>query len=138
MTGSKSRTPTGRAHGNPVATDSGVARKQKVSSRYPKGVSGNPSGRPRGARGVGKSLKDILKEKITISKGGRRQHVSKYEAMINLFVNSAMKGDVKVGLRIVKIVPYADLQKALRRPARKMSKITPEEAKAAYLRLNLE
>jgi hypothetical protein len=76
----------------------------------------------------------MLKQTVPISKDGRRTWVTKYEAMFLLMVNVAMRGDVKLALRIVKMAPYSELRRVpdLGGPRRE---VTKEEARAAYERM---
>ena len=104
-------------------------RKPRTSSQFAEGVSGNPSGRPRRSRGTVRSLADILKERIRVSNGQTRRKVSKYEAIANATVNSAIKGDLKLALQIVKFFPELQGEHRLRRSDKQ---VTPEEAAAAY------
>jgi hypothetical protein len=76
-----------------------------------------------------RSLADILKERIRVSNGQTRSKVSKYEAIANATVNSAIKGDLKLALQIVKFFPELQGEHRLRRSDKQ---VTPEEAAAAY------
>ncbi len=73
------------------------------SGQFKKGKSGNPKGRPKGAKGVRASLKRELETKITVREGGRQLRISKAEAMARQFTNSALKGDMKALLVILKV-----------------------------------
>ena len=47
------------------------------SGQFRKGQSGNPKGRPKGARGVKSLLDDALSKEITVSEGARRRGLQK-------------------------------------------------------------
>jgi hypothetical protein len=69
-------------------------------SRFPKGVSGNCKGRPRGKRNIATVLTEILGEKIVIDENGVRRTVTKLEAALIKLVNQAASGD-PVALRLM-------------------------------------
>ncbi len=65
------------------------------ATRFAKGKSGNPSGRPKGSRNTYKLLDDILEQKITMMQEGKPIRISKKMAILLQAVNSAVKGDLK-------------------------------------------
>jgi len=109
-------------------------RKPPVRSQFPKGRSGNPTGRSRGKGGAGKSLKEILFETVPVRRGDRTIRASRYEVVMRRFVNEALKGDWRLGLKILELVPYAELRERSQQSQR-TKPITPEEAAEAYRRL---
>ncbi len=70
-------------------------RRPPKSGQFKKGESGNPKGRPKGARGLEKVVLDELKTKITVNENGRSKKVKKVEAIAKQMVNKAMTGDAK-------------------------------------------
>ena len=80
----------------------GYGRPPKTT-RFRKGQSGNPKGRPKEARGVLASLKRELDSPITIREGNREVRVSKAEAMAKRVIASALKGDPRVVLTLLKL-----------------------------------
>lgn len=63
-------------------------------SRFRKGLSGNPKGRPRGKRNLATVLERTLQEKIVINENGERRTVTKLEAAVKQLVNKAAAGDL--------------------------------------------
>ena len=75
-------------------SSSGVAKRAPVGKgRFRKGRSGNPKGRPAGAQNIATILPKILSEKITVSINGQSRRISKAEALVQLKLNQAIKGD---------------------------------------------
>lgn len=64
-------------------------------SQFKPGLSGNPSGRPKGARSFKSDLKDELSESIEIQNGQGVITVSKQRALIKALVSSAIKGEAR-------------------------------------------
>jgi Family of unknown function (DUF5681) len=64
-------------------------------TRFRPGHSGNPAGRPKGTLNLATVLQRALREKIVISKNGRRIVITKMEAAIRQLVDKASAGDLK-------------------------------------------
>jgi Family of unknown function (DUF5681) len=69
-------------------------------SRFPKGHSGNPKGRPKGKRNLATALQLTLQEMVVINENGVRKRVTKGVAAIKQLVNKAASGDL-VALRLL-------------------------------------
>ncbi|WP_052261272.1 DUF5681 domain-containing protein [Ruegeria sp. ANG-S4] len=78
-------------------------RKPPKEHRFEKGRSGNPKGRPKGAKGVNASLKRELGAKITVREGNREMRISKAEAIAKRLTAGALKGDTKLLTALLKI-----------------------------------
>jgi hypothetical protein len=72
----------------------GYAKPPKAT-QFRKGVSGNPSGRPKGAKSLSTIFAKHSTRKIKISSNGREQMVSVIEAMIMRTLKRALDGDFK-------------------------------------------
>jgi hypothetical protein len=68
-------------------------RKPPESTRFQKGVSGNPKGRPKGSLNVVTVFTKTLREKVVINEHGQRKTVTKFEAAVKQLVNKAASGD---------------------------------------------
>ena len=62
-------------------------------TRFCKAQSGNPKGRPRGAKNLATLMEKVLKEPVVISENGKRRRITKREALIKQLVNKAIAGD---------------------------------------------
>lgn len=78
--------------------------KPPTAARFKPGRSGNPRGRPKGARGVARLLSDTLAQKITVTEGGQSRRISKLEALILSLVTKAIKGDVRAMAPLLKLI----------------------------------
>ena len=67
--------------------------KPPTKSRFKKGRSGNPKGRPKGSRNIKTDLIDALNQKVSIQEGGSQKKVSKQKAILLAQIAKAMKGD---------------------------------------------
>lgn len=64
-----------------------------LASRFAPGVSGNPSGRPKGSGGLKTSLDRILRRKVQLKVDGRRKRVPVTEAVLLQLSHKALGGD---------------------------------------------
>ena len=69
-------------------------------TRFKKGQSGNPRGRPGGSKNLKTLLSEALNEPVTITENGRRRKITKREAIVRQVVNCSVTPD----WRAVKIV----------------------------------
>jgi Family of unknown function (DUF5681) len=69
-------------------------RKPPRQSRFSKGRSGNPCGRPRGAKNLKTLLLEVLSEQIIATTNGRRRKITKRAAIVTQLVNRAATGDL--------------------------------------------
>lgn len=68
--------------------------KPPVETRFRKGQSGNPKGRPKGRLNVATVLEKTLREKVVINENGRRRTITKLQAAMKQLVNKAASGDL--------------------------------------------
>lgn len=76
-------------------------------TRFQKGQSGNPRGRPGGSKNLATLLSEALDERVAVVENGRRKRISKREAVIAQLVNQSAKAD----LRAIKIL--LDIQRTI-------------------------
>ena|SRR5450631_1862874 len=81
---SKSKTPYEVGYGKPPE-----------SAQFRAGVSGNPKGRPKGAKSIPSILAKMGREKVRITVNGRVRTVTKLEAVFMQLINKAAGGDLK-------------------------------------------
>jgi hypothetical protein len=79
-------------------------------TRFKKGASGNPHGRPKGSRNVAAVFAKTLREKVVINEHGQRKTITKLEAAIKQFVNKAASGDLRALQLLVNLSREAETQ----------------------------
>src|SRR6516165_9963053 len=72
-------------------------RKPPRHSRFKKGQSGNPRGRPSGSKNLSTLLSEALNEPVVVTENGKRRKISKRQAIITQLVNQSAKGDWRAG-----------------------------------------
>ena len=112
-------------------------RKPPLHTRFKKGQSGNPRGRPPGSKNLTTLLNDALNETVTITENRRRRKITKREAVIKQLVNKSASADA----RSLKIL--LDLMLNLEARARASAAPTPavgpgDEEVLAQLKARLE
>ena len=63
--------------------------------RFKPGRSGNPNGRPKGAKSLGAALLSELEKLVVVTEGGKRKKLPKREALAKQLVNRALNNDPK-------------------------------------------
>jgi len=72
----------------------GYARPPK-RTQFKAGQSGNPRGRPKGAKNEATILREIMTRKVDIRENGRTRKISVLTAILLKFTETALKGDAK-------------------------------------------
>lgn len=70
-------------------------KKPPTRAQFQTGQSGNPKGRPRGAKNFDTALSKELSSQVEIHEQGRRRKISKREAIAKQLVTKAASGDAK-------------------------------------------
>ena len=79
---------------------------------FQKGQSGNPNGRPRGAREMVTILDQELARPVMVTEGGRRKKYLKAELIVRMQVDKAAKGDSRAFAAIQALEAKAHQQRA--------------------------
>ena len=82
------------------------------------GQSGNPRGRPKGARNLNTIVAAALREQVTVTENGRTKRITKLEAAIKQLVNRAASGEARATREVIALAE-ADQNRAAKpdRPA---------------------
>ena len=70
-------------------------RKPPAQTRFKKGQSGNPTGRPKGTLNFATALERALGEPVVVNEGGKRRTVTKLDAAVTQLVNKSAMGDLR-------------------------------------------
>jgi hypothetical protein len=73
-------------------------------TRFAKGQSGNPRGRPRGAKNFTTLFEEALNEPVTVTENGGRRKVSKRQAIVTQLVNRSATADFRAIKLLLDIV----------------------------------
>jgi hypothetical protein len=77
--------------------------KPPQSSRFKKGKSGNPNGRPRGTMSPGLALRKALREAVVVQENGKRKKITKLQAIMKQAVNNAARGDARAAQQLINL-----------------------------------
>lgn len=80
------KTPTG-------LYDTGYC-KPPVDTRFQKGASGNPRGRPKGSRNLATLVARVFSRTVVAQDNGRQRRISVAEAMVTKIMAKAVSGDI--------------------------------------------
>jgi hypothetical protein len=96
--------------------------------RFQPGRSGNPRGRPKGARNLSSVVAATLGERIAVTENGRRKRITKLEAAVKQLVNRAAAGEARSMQLLLALVQACDS-----RPPSSSGPEEPTEADAIVL-----
>ena len=118
--GTAARAAATDAPGNDLDCEAGATVEETVgygrppiATRFAPGKSGNPRGRPKGARSVGAILQNVVRQKITVSENGKTRRVPAIEGMLRRLVSDALRGDAGAMKLLLSLVDrYGDSPEA--------------------------
>jgi Family of unknown function (DUF5681) len=124
-----------RKKGSPGHDNYVVGRgRPPLLTRWKPGQSGNPKGRPKGAKNIMTCFRQELNRKIDIRTGERVRRVTAREAIAMTITNRALKGDPKLLPVIMAIDRDVSALEAHEKRKRSIVGMTPQEAMEAYRR----
>lgn len=81
-----------------------------VHTRFQKGRSGNPAGRPRARKGFRPLILKMLEEEVGVTENGRKRIVSKLQLILTQIVNKAAGGDLRFQALLLEFAPALDVE----------------------------
>jgi hypothetical protein len=82
--------------------------KPPKNTRFQKGSSGNPKGRPRGTLNVATVLERTLRERVVINENGQRKTITKLQAAVKQLVNQAASGNLAAQRQLMALIASAE------------------------------
>jgi|TARA_Y100000817_G_scaffold241022_1_gene192965 hypothetical protein len=77
--------------------------KPPVTTRFKPGQSGNPRGRPKGAKGLNTIVRETLGGKLAVRTSEGTKKISKIEAVLQKTLEKALKGDARAQFELMKL-----------------------------------
>jgi hypothetical protein len=76
-------------------------KKPPSGTRFAKGQSGNPKGRPKGAKGLANLVTKVGRERIRVQVNGRARTMTKLEGIVLQLSNKALSGEDRAAREIL-------------------------------------
>ena len=83
-----------------------------VESRFQPGTSGNPTGRRKGSKNLKTLIRKAMTASIAIKEGTKTRRVSKIEGVVLRQLESALKGDDRSAMAVIKMAMQMGLLEA--------------------------
>lgn len=83
--------------------------KPPLETRFKKGVSANPKGRPKGARSMATDLKEELNGPVEIREGGKIRRMTKQRAFVKNTLHNGIKGVGRAPDTVLKMMDRAGI-----------------------------
>ena len=90
-------------------------------TRFKKGVSGNPKGRPRGRRDFSTEIDEILTARVVVTENGKSRKVSSRMATLMRLREKALKGDGRAMDRLLELATQDELENRAAQSERALS-----------------
>ena len=96
-------------------------KKPPLHSRFQKGQSGNPRGRPRGAKNFSTLLTEALNEPVVVTEDGRRRKISKRELGFKQLANKFAMAEAQATKMLLGLMLERERLAAAAAPAERRS-----------------
>src|SRR5689334_12593389 len=103
-------------------------------TRFQKGRSGNPLGRPKGALNLATVLARTLQEPVVITEQGRKKTITKFDAAVKQLVNKAASGEARAIAQLFPLVQGVENQVDSQDPAAQSLPEADQQVMARILR----
>jgi hypothetical protein len=79
-------------------------KKPPAETRFTRGQSGNPKGRPKGAKNLATLLVKVGRERVRVTINGRTRTITKLEAILLQLTNKAISGEDRAAKEILHLL----------------------------------
>ena len=83
-------------------------RKPPKHAQFKKGKSGNPKGRPKGARNMRTIVTETLEQRVMVTEKGKRKSMSAIELLLRTVMRQALQGDSKAITQVLNLAQGYD------------------------------
>jgi len=109
--------------------------KPPLHSRFKKGQSGNPRGRPLFPKSLVADLLDAMNQRVVVAENGRRRRMTKRQAMIAQLVNKSATADLRATKMLLDMLRDLERQAEAASPDQPAHTDVIEQLKAKLRRL---
>jgi hypothetical protein len=102
-------------------------------TRFKKGQSGNPKGRPKGVKNFTTDLREELQERIVVREGPNTFRISKQRAIIKTLTAKTLKGDSRALTTVINVIVRLLLDPADHAGAEELLNEEERELYAAFI-----
>ena len=83
-------------------------RKPLAGSKFQKGESGNPKGRPRGSKNLATLMEDEFNQRVVVRENGQQKKITKRAASVKQFVNKLVSADPRYMPFLLRLIEKSD------------------------------
>ena len=109
--------------------------KPPLHSRFKKGQSGNPRGRPLFPKSLAADLLEAMNQRVVVAENGRRRRLTKRQAMIAQLVNKSATADLRATKMLLDMLRDLERQAEAASPDQPAHTDVIEQLKAKLRRL---
>ena len=82
--------------------------KPPKDTQFKPGQSGNPNGRPKGARNLKTEIREVMQSTVTVTQDGKRKKISTRKAVVLRLTEKALSGNVQATRVLIDLMKTYD------------------------------